>query len=326
MRRREFVRLAALATIGWPHFASAQQPAMPVIGYLSGGSLESDGSRTPAFRQGLKEAGYLEGANVAIEFRWALGDGRRLPAMAADLVRRQVAVIATVGAPPAVAAKAATKTIPIVFVVGDPIEFGLVASLSHPGGNLTGVAHMIGELAGKRLQLLHEAVPEVAAVAVLVNPTNPAASDSQIRSLQDAAGLLGLRLHILQASTASDIDGAFATITRVGAGALVVGSDPFLTNAKDQIVTLAAHHAVPAIYVWREFVAAGGLMSYGADLADSYRQAGVFTAKILKGARPADLPVEQSVKLPFVLDLRTAKALGLAIPGSLLARADEVIE
>lgn len=284
MKRREFVKLAAAATIGWPRVWGAQQLPMPVIGYLSGGSLESDGPRTPAFRQGLKEAGFLEGENVQIEFRWALGDTRRLPAMAADLVRHQVAVIATVGAPPALAAKAATQTIPVVLVVGDPIEFGLVDSLNRPGGNLTGIAHMIGELAGKRLQLLHEAVPDAAAVAVLVNPTNPTASESQIKSLQDAARHLGLPLNILQASTSSDIDNAFPAMTRAGARVLVVGSDPFLTNAKDQIVTLAARHGVPAIYVWREFVAAGGLMSYGADLPDSYRQAAAMTGKILRGA------------------------------------------
>jgi putative ABC transport system substrate-binding protein len=250
-----------------------------------------------------------------------------LPALAADLVDRQVTVIVPVGgAPPALAAKSATTTIPIVFSVGDPVEFGLVASLSRPGANLTGVANMTAELAAKRLDLLHELVPTAAVVALLGNPTNRAAYDSEVRNLRDAALTLGLQLHILPARAAGEIDAAFESLVEFRAGALVVSADPFFTNRKDQIVTLASRHAVPTIYVWREFADAGGLMSYGNDFADSYRQVGVLVAKILNGASPADLPVEQAVKLDLVINLKTAKVLGLTVPLTLLGRADEVIE
>jgi len=305
--------------------AQAQQP-MPVIGYLSVGSPETDDFRLTPFRQGLNETGYVEGRNVAIEYRWAQGQNDRLPPLAADLVRRQVAVIATVGPPSALAAKAATASIPIVFVVGiDPIQAGLIASLNRPGGNITGVAILSAELAAKRLDLLHELVPTATLVALLVNPTN-AVSDSMTRNLQDAARSRGLQVHILRASTASEIDAAFGALVELRAGALVLGGDPFFTNQRAQIVALAARHAVPAIYGVRLFPAAGGLMSYGTDLADSFRQAGVYAGKILKGAKPADLPVEQAVKVELVINLKTAKTLGLTIPLTLSGRADEVIE
>jgi len=305
--------------------ARAQQP-MPVIGYLSAGSPESDDFRLTAFRQGLNETGYVEGQNVAIEYRWAPGQYDRLPALAADLVRRQVTVIAAVGIPPTFAAKAATSTIPIAFfAVVDPVEFGLIASLNRPGGTITGVAILTAELAGKRLQL-HELAPTAAVISLLVNPTDPAATESEARNLQDAARSLGLQLHILPASTSSEIDSAFETLVELRAGALVVSTDPFFTNQRAQIVALAARHAVPAIYVWREFATAGGLMSYGTDLADTYRQAGNYTGKILRGAKPSDLPVQQVVKVELVINLTTARTLGLTIPSHLLARADEVIE
>ena len=300
---------------------------MPVIGYLSPHFPESDGSRLTAFRQGLGETGYTEGQNVAIEYREAEGQYDRLPALAADLVRRHVTVIVAATIPSAFAAKAATSAIPIVFLVGiDAVQSGLIAGLNRPGGNMTGVAILTAELAGKRIQLLHELVPTAAVIGLLVNPTDPAATESEARNLQDAARSLGLQLHIMPASTASEIDAAFGTLVELGARALVVSTDPFFTDQRAQIVALAARHAVPAIYVWREYAAAGGLMSYGTDLPDSFRQTGVYTGKVLKGAKPADLPVEQVVKVELVINLTTAKTLGLTIPQALLGRADEVIE
>jgi putative ABC transport system substrate-binding protein len=297
-----------------------------VIGYLSPHSPESEGFRLTAFRQGLGETGYIEGQNVAIEYRGAQGRYDRLPDLAADLVRRHVAVIAAVTIPSTFAAKAATSTIPIAFLAGvDPVQSGLVASLNRPGGNMTGVAILTAELAAKRLDLLHELVPTATVVALLVNPADPV-TDVEMRTLQDAARSLGLQPHILRASSASEIDAAFGTIVELGAHALVVSTDPFFTDQHAQIVALAARDAVPAIYVWREYAAAGGLMSYGTDLADSFRQAGVYTGKILKGAKPADLPVEQVVKVELVINLATAKTLGLTISPALLGRADEVIE
>jgi putative ABC transport system substrate-binding protein len=325
LRRRELAVLLG-GMIAWPLAARAQQP-MPVIGYLSVGSPESDNTiRANPFRQGLNETGYVEGQNVTIEYRWAQGQYDRLPALASDLVHRQVTVIAAAGIPPTVAAKAATSTIPIVFVLGiDPAEFGLVAGLNRPGGNITGAAILSVELSPKRLDLLHELLPTAPVVAALVNPTDPR-TEPETRSLQDAARSLGLQLRILSASTASEIDAAFGTLSTLRADALAVTGDAFFTNRKDQIIALAARHAVPAIYEWREFAAAGGLMSYGPDLADSYRQAGVYTGKILKGAKPGDLPVEQPTRFELVVGLKTAKELGLTIPQSILARADEVIE
>jgi putative tryptophan/tyrosine transport system substrate-binding protein len=323
MRRRDLITLFAGTAVAWPLAAPAQQP-MPVIGYLGSGPPEPD--RVTAFRQGLNETGYVEGQNVAIEYLWAQGQYDRLPALVADLVRRQVTVIVAAGVPTALAAKAATATIPIVFTLGvDPVQAGLVASLNRPGGNITGVV-LLAEVAAKRLDLLHELLPTSPVVALLINPTNPANAEVQTRSLQDAARSLGLQLHVLRASTVSEIDAAFGTLVELRAGALVVAGDPFLTNRRAQIVALAARYAVPAIYAWREFAEAGGLMSYGPDLADSSRLAGVYTGKILKGAKPADLPVEQAVKIQLVINLKTAKTLGLTVPLPLLGRTDEVIE
>ena len=326
MERRAFIVMTLVAA-GWPLKARAQQP-MPVVGYLSQGSPASDAAyRLPGFRQGLNEAGYVEGQNVAIEYRWAESQYDRLPGLAADLVGRKVDVIAAMGGTPAAfAAKAATSTIPIVINVGvDPVQAGLVTSLNRPGGNITGVANFSAELAAKKLDLLHELVPTASLVALLANPSNPI-TELEIRSLQDAARALGLQAHVLQASTASEIDAAFGSLVEFRGGALVVSADAFLNNRRDQVVALAARHAVPAIYAIRETVAAGGLMSYGPDLNDFYRQTGIYTGKILKGATPADLPVQQVVKLELVINLKTAKALGLTVPQPLLGRADEVIE
>ena len=325
MRRRELLLLLG-STLTAPRAPRAQQKAMPVIGYLSPGSSESDDFRLTALRKGLNETRYFEGQNVAIEYRWGHGQNDRLPALAADLVHLQLLVIVTAGAPPTFAAKAATSAIPIVFVLGiDPVQSGLVASLNRPGGNITGVSLIFAELAAKRLQLLRELVPATVVVALLVNPTNPV-SDPVTRNLQDAARYLGLQARVLRASTASEIDAAFGALAEFGAGALVLGGDPFFTNQRTQIVALAARYAVPVIYEVRLFPAAGGLMSYGADLDDSFREAGVLTGKILKGAKPADLPVEQPTKLELVVNLKTARALGLTIPPAILARADEVID
>jgi len=326
VRRREF--LALLGAAAAASLATRAQQPMPVIGYLSVGSPETDNipGRLVAFRRGLSETGYVEGQNVAIEYRWAEGEYDRLPALAADLVHRPVSLIVAQNAPAAFAAKAATSTIPIVFDSGiDPVQSGLVASLSRPGGNITGVALLTVELMGKRLELLHELLPRAAVVTLLVNPGNPV-TESESKSLQEAAGSLGLRTHELRAGSPSEIEAAFETLAGLRADALVVSVDTLFTSQREQIVALAARHAVPAIYGWRLFPAAGGLISYGPDIADSYRQLGVYTAKILKGAKSADLPVQQVVKLDLVINLRTAKALGLTIPPLILARADEVIE
>ena len=326
MRRREFITLMGGSMAAWPRAAHAQQPAMPVIGFLHAASPEAYAPMMTAFRQGLKEAGYVEGHNVAIEYRWAEGHYDRLPALAADLVRRQVAEIVTVGTPAALAAKAASSTIPIVINVGiDPVQIGLVASLNRPGGNVTGLAVLTVELAAKQLEVLHELLRTSAAVALLVNPNNPV-TEPETKGMRDAARSLGLQLHVLDASTEGEIDAAFGKLIELRAGALVVSVDPFLNSQRDQIVALAARHAVPAIYGVREFAAAGGLMSYGTDLADAYRQVGIYAGKILKGAKPADLPVQRVVRVEFVINLKTAKTLGLTFPITLLGRADEVIE
>jgi putative ABC transport system substrate-binding protein len=310
----------------WPQAAHAQQPAMPVIGFLHAASPEAYAPMMTAFRQGLKEAGYVEGHNVAIEHRWAEGHYDRLPALAADLVRRQVAEIVTGGTPAALAAKAASSTIPIVINVGiDPAQIGLVASFNRPGGNVTGLALLTVELAAKQLEVLHELLRTSAAVAMLVNPNNPL-TEPETKGMRDAARSLGLQLHILNASTEGEIDAAFGKLIELRAGALVVSGDPFFNSRGDQIVALAARHALPAIYEWREFATAGGLMSYGTDLADAYRQVGIYAGKVLKGAKPADLPVQRVVRVEFVINLKTAKTLGLTFPITLLGRADEVIE
>jgi putative ABC transport system substrate-binding protein len=328
MLRREVIALLGGAPAIWPLAVRAQQQAMPVIGYLSVGSPETDNipARLIAFRRGLGEAGYIEDQNIAVEYRRAKGQYDRLPDLASDLVRRQVAVIVAQNVPTAFAAKAATATIPIVFILGiDPVQSGLTASLNRPGGNITGVTILSAELTGKRLELLHEMVPTAAVVAVLVNPNNPV-TESETGSLQDAARALGLQMRVLRASTVAEIDEAFGNLVGLRAGALVVSGDSFFTSARARIVALAARHAVPTIYYWRGYTAEGGLMSYGTDFADGYRLVGVYTGKILKGAKPADLPVQQAVKIELVINLKTANALGLTIPPHLLARADEVIE
>jgi putative ABC transport system substrate-binding protein len=300
---------------------------MPVIGFLHGGSPAERAHLVAAFHQGLKESGYVQGQNVAIEYRWAENHYDRLPALAADLVRRQVTVIVAPGGTPWIlAAKAATATIPIVFELGaDPIDVGLVASLSRPGGNLTGVTTLGTEVGPKRLELLHELSPTASIVALLVNPTGPAA-ETQTKGMQAAARALGVQLHVLHANTERDFDMVFATLVQLRAGALAIGSDAFFFSRRDQIIPLAARHLVPTIYPTREFVAAGGLMSYGASITDAYRQAGVYTGQILKDTKPADLPVVQSTKFEFVINRKTAKTLGLDVPPTLIARADEVIE
>jgi putative tryptophan/tyrosine transport system substrate-binding protein len=326
MRRRDFITLLGGGAVPWPVAARAQQPTMPVIGFLSSRGPADSTNVLAAFHQGLNEAGYIEGRNVAIEYRWANGQYDRLPALAADLVGRQVTVIAAIGSPSAPAAKATTTTIPIVFIIGfDPVEVGLVTSLARPGGNLTGVTVLGVELGSKRLELLHELVPAANIVAALVNPNTPAA-ETQSMDLQTAARALGLKLHVLHASTERDFDTVFATLLQLGAGGLVVGNDTFFSTRSEQLAALALRHAMPAIFQYREFAAAGGLMSYGGNLTDNYRLTGVYTGRILKGEKPADLPVMQSTKVELIVNLKTAKVLGLTLPLSLLGRADEVIE
>jgi ABC-type uncharacterized transport system substrate-binding protein len=323
MKRRDFITLLGGVT-AWPLAARAQQVAMPVIGFL--GDITPD--RNAAFRQGLGETGYVEGRNVAIEYRWSEGQYDRLPAMAADLVRRPVTVIAAMdGTPAALAAKAATTTLPIVFAVGvDPVEFGLVASLNQPGGNLTGITSLNVEVEPKRLELLHELVPTATSIGLLVNPTSLTLAETQSKNLQAAARTLGVQLHVLHASTERDFETVFATLFQLQLGALVIGGDVFFNNRAEQLAALSVRHAVPTIFQYRQFTAAGGLMSYGPSRTDSYHLAGVYIGRVLKGEKPADLPVQQLTKIELFINLKTAKTLGLTFPLTLLGRADEVVE
>jgi ABC-type uncharacterized transport system substrate-binding protein len=327
MRRREFITLLGGAAAAWPLATRAQQPPMPLIGFLNGASQEGFAPFVAAFREGLKEAGYVEGQNATIEYRWAEGHYDRLPALAADLVQQKVTVIAATGTPAALAAKAATSTVPIVFTTGgDPIKLGLVASLRRPGGNVTGSTGLTVEVGPKRLELARELFPGVTTFALLVNPANPLAATVS-KDLQAVADTLGVRLHVLHASTEADFEAAFATAAQLRAAALVIsGGDPLFVSHAAQLGALALRHSVPAIFQFREFAAAGGLMSYGGDARDTYRLAGVYTGRILKGEKPADLPVAQSTKVDLILNLKTARALGITVPLPLSGRADEVIE
>jgi putative tryptophan/tyrosine transport system substrate-binding protein len=328
MRRRKFIAILGGAVTAWAFPVHAQQPAMPVIGFLGAVSLDGFTERVRAFRQGLKDTGYVEGENVAIESRWAENQLDRLPALTTDLLRKQVAVIvAAGGTTPAIAAKAATTTIPIVFVIPeDPAQLGLVASLSRPGGNVTGVNFFFGEVVPKRLELLRELVPAMKRVAVFVNPANPARAETLVRETESTGRAMGLHLEIFNTTNGREINAAFATLTRERPDALFVLPDPFFNDRRAQLVTLTARHAIPASFPARSYVEAGGLMSYGTNINDAFRQAGVYTGRVLRGAKPADLPVVQSTKFELVINAQTALMLGLTVSQSLLATADEVIE
>jgi putative ABC transport system substrate-binding protein len=326
MRRREFIAGLAGAT-AWPLVVRAQQPTPPVVAWLDGQSPESVRERLPAFRRGLAETGYVEGRNVIVEYHWAENDNDRLSALAADLVRRHVTVIVAATTPSALAAKAATQNIPIVFTMGsDPVALGLVASLNRPTGNLTGVATLSGDIATKRLGLLHELEPAIASIAILVNPANPNYVQAETKDLQSAAHVLGVRVLVLNGGTESDVAAVFATLVEQQISALLVSADTFFYAARHQIISLAARYAIPTMFYDRASVAAGGLLSYGADLNDGFRQAGLYAGRILKGEKPTDLPVIRPTKFELVINLKTAKALGLTIPETLLATADEVIQ
>ena len=326
MRRREFIGFVGGAA-AWPVSARAQQAAIPVVGFLNPRAPTDAPQFTAAFRQGLKDVGFVEGQNVLIEYRFAGNQDDRLPALAADLVDRKVAVIAAAPSQAVLAAKAATTTIPIVFEIGfDPVRLGLVASLNRPGGNLTGVTQLNEEVAPKRLELLHELVPTATAIALLVNPAEPAVAENRTKVTMSAARTLGLKLHVLNASSDRDFESVFANLVQLQAGGLVIGGGAFLTGKSKQLAEMAVRFAVPAIFESRDFVAAGGLISYGGSITDAYRLAGVYTGRVLKGERPADIPVQQATKIELFLNLKTAKALGIAVPKTLLVAADEVIE
>ena len=328
MKRREFIALLGGAAVAWPLAARAQQPALPVVAFINAGSADGSATRAAAFRKGLNETGYVEGQNVTVEYHWLEGHYDRLPALVADLVRRHVAVIATpASALAALAAKAATATIPIVFgVAEDPVRLGLVASLARPGGNVTGINLFTTEVTAKELRLLHDLVPKAVRIAVLVNPANAATAEPTLRDVQEAAPTIGLQIQILNARTIGEIDAAFASLARERPDALFVAPDGFFSSRRVQLVTLTAVNRIPATYWDRDIVAAGGLMSYGTDITDAFRQVGVYTGKILKGAKPADLPVQQLTKFEFAINLQTARALGIEVRPDVLSIADEVIE
>jgi len=328
MRRREFIKVMGSGVATWPLLANAQQSTMPVIGYIGTGSRESDSFRLPPFHQGLSESGYVEGRNVTIEYRWAEGHNDRLPALAADLVRRHVSVISVPASTPgALAAKAATTTVPVVFYIGlDPVALGIVASLNRPGGNVTGVTGWNVIVGPKRLQLLHELAPTATVMALLVNPTSPDLVKADLKEQQAAADALGVRLHVLLASAENDLDAVFAKLVELRAAGLVIGTDSLFNTWKERIAALSISHRIPTIHQYREFALAGGLMSYGTDTSDLSRQVGVYTGRILKGEKPADMPVQQATKVELVLNLKTAKMFGIAFPETLVARADEVIQ
>ena len=327
MRRREFIALLGSTVAGWPRAARAQQPPVPVIGFLNAASPDAYTDRVRVFRQGLRDAGYVEGDNVAIDYRWAEGQYDRLPPLAAELVRRQVAAIVAIPTVSALAAKSATATIPIVFAVGDdPVKMGLVSSLARPGGNLTGVNFFGAEVASKRLELLRELIPGVSRLAVLVNPGNAPISEPTVRDVEAAARGMGVQVQVFNAGTNREIDAAFANLVRERSDAVFVGGDAFFTSRRVQLATLAARYLIPSSFSQRDITEAGGLMSYAANVRDTYRQAGVYAGRILKGAKPADLPVVQSTKFELVINAHTARMLGLTVPDKLLALADEVIE
>ena len=327
MQRRQFIALLGGAAVAWPLAARAQQPVLPVIGFINVASAKGYAPQLSAFLKGLSETGYVDGRNVAIEYRWAEGRSDRLPAMVADLVHRQVAVIAATSTPAALAAKAATTTIPIVFELGsDPVRLGLVASLSRPGGNVTGVTNTNVEITPKRLELLHELLPTARIMALLVNPADPANAETTVREVRAGARAFGLELHVLNASSEDDFDAVFANLIQLRASGLVIGGGPFFASHGTQLAALTVRHAVPAIFEFREFAAAGGLLSYGSDIGEAYRLAGIYTGRILKGDKPADLPVQQATKVELYINLKTAKALGVNVPNTLIGRADEVIE
>jgi putative tryptophan/tyrosine transport system substrate-binding protein len=328
MKRRDFITLLGGAAAAWPLAARAQQPAMPIVGFINGRSAQDAARNAAAFRKGLNETGYVEGQNVMVEYYWLEGQYNRLPSLMDELIRRRVAVIATPGSRlGAQAAKAATSTIPIVFAVGDdPVKLGLVASLARPGGNATGVNNFSTEVVTKRLGLLHDLLPKAVRIAVLVNPTNAPITEATLRDIPEAASALGLQIRVLNASTSREIEAAFATLGRDPADALLVSSDGFFVSRRVQFAVLAVRHAIPAIYAAREYPEVGGLMSYGTDALDPWHQVGIYTGQILKGAKPADLPVLQSTKFEFVINMQTARALGIEVPNSIQLLADEVIE
>ena len=327
MRRREFIRLIGSVTAIWPLAARAQQSAMPVVGFVNAASPKGYAPLLSAFLKGLSEAGFVDGHNVSIEYRWAEGRVDQLPAMVADLVHRRVAVIAATGTPAALAVRAATTTIPTVFeTAADPVRLGLVASLNQPGANVTGVTSLLMVVGSKRLELLHELVPTARVMALLVNPANPNVAEINSKELEAAARTLGLELHVLNASTEGDLDAVFTKLAQLRAGGLVISPDPFFTSQSERLAALTIHHAVPTIHYNPEFVAAGGLLSYGAGSADAYRQAGNYTGRVLSGEKPTDLPIQQATKVELHINLKTAKALGITFPESILQRADAVIE